>query len=123
MTRLLDKICTGFGTYRNALSMVQDQYDPDIIYATQIRKLKKLTRYCYSSIKYYRELFDQVGINPEQVNSIKDLLRIPITTKKELRDRFWDFLPSELPACRVSRTSGSTGVPVCLLSGHRGHIV
>ena len=44
------------------------------------------------------------------------MVKVPILTKNELRSRFWDFLPKELPRCRVSRTSGSTGIPVCILS-------
>jgi len=72
--------------------------------------------YCSDNIKYYKEVFQQAGVNPDKIKTSDDLDSIPILTKKELRDRFWDFLPSTLPECRVTRTSGSTGVPACFFS-------
>jgi phenylacetate-CoA ligase len=91
------------------------QFTPENIISVQSEKLRRLVRYCFD-VKYYRELFANVGIKPEDITSVQDLPKIPFLTKEELRGRFWDFLPRQLPSCRVSRTSGSTGIPVCILS-------
>ncbi|MCK4786700.1 MAG: hypothetical protein KAV87_23275, partial [Desulfobacteraceae bacterium] len=116
MTKLLSKIGLGLGTYWQAWSAIVRQFEPEEIIKVQNAKLQRLIRYSFNNIKYYREVFEQVGIGPEQIKIVKDLHKVPYLTKKELRERFWDFLPRELPASRISRTSGSTGIPVCILS-------
>jgi phenylacetate-CoA ligase len=116
MNDVLSRIGWTLATYAEAWRAVRRQCDPEKIRAVRNARLRRLVHYCASSIKYYRELFAQAGIDPEQIRTTDDLERIPFLTKEELRGRFWDFLPRDLPACRVSRTSGSTGVPVCILA-------
>ncbi|MCX5638224.1 MAG: hypothetical protein NTX52_11120 [Planctomycetota bacterium] len=122
MAKLLNKIGLGLETYWQAWSAITRQFEPQKITRIQNAKLQSLIRYCFNNIKYYREAFEQTGISPEQIKTAEDLHKIPILTKEQLRERFWDFLPHELPACRVSRTSGSTGVPVCILSDKNSRV-
>jgi phenylacetate-CoA ligase len=117
MSKLLSKIGLALGTYWEAWSAITRQFEPGEIAKIQNTKLQSLIRYSFNNIKYYREVFERRGIRPEQIKTLGDLHKIPILTKKQLRERLWDFLPTELPACRVSRTSGSTGIPICILSG------
>ena len=88
---------------------------PDELRRIQGIKLNKLVRHAYASVPYYRRLFDSVSIRPEDVRGMVDLQRLPLTSKKELNK-----LPlSEKTAggidperCRVSATSGTTGIPL-----------
>ena len=100
------------------LSMSADirQYNRKLIDETRDRKLRRLVRYCYENVKYYREVFEQANVRAADINSVEDIYKLPFLTKKELRNRLWDFLPKEIGPCRISRTSGSTGVPVCIFS-------
>jgi phenylacetate-CoA ligase len=116
MNELPNKIGFALRTYWHSFAAIRRQYDPELIRSVQNRKLGQLIRYSAANVKYYRELFDHAGVEAEHIGTADDLCKIPITTKSELRERFWDFLPNRLPPCRISRTSGSTGVPVCLLS-------
>jgi len=116
MLEQIGKIFFTLRTYYQAGLAVARQSSTEKIIAVQNQKLRRLVRYCFDNVKYYRELFETEGIKPEQVQSPADLWKIPFLTKEQLRNRFWDFLPTDLPPCRVSRTSGSTGVPVCILS-------
>ncbi len=116
MSGLPGKIRLGLKTYRQGYLAITRQSKPGEINKIQNSKLQNLIRYSFENIKYYREVFTQQGIRPEKIKTAKDLCRIPFLTKKQLRDRFWDFLPRELPACRISRTSGSTGIPICIFS-------
>jgi len=116
MNKILGKIGLGMETYRQAYLAVRRQFEPSKITMVQNLKLQRLIHYSFHHIKYYRELFEREGIKPEQIKTAGDLVKIPLLTKEELRSRFWDFLPAELPGCRISRTSGSTGIPVCILS-------
>lgn len=116
MSQLLSKIGLGLETYWQAWSAIARQFEPAEITKIRNTKLQNLIRYSFHNIKYYREVFKQLGIEPKQIKTAEDLHKIPILTKEQLRGRFWDFLPHELPVCRISRTSGSTGIPVCILS-------
>ncbi len=119
MSNIATKIWWTAAGYAEARRAMARQSDPQRIRAIQDIRLQRLVRHCATHIKYYQELFAQAGIRPEQIRAIDDLPRIPLLTKQELRSRFWDFLPRDLPACRVSRTSGSTGVPVCIIADWR----
>jgi phenylacetate-CoA ligase len=116
MSKILSKIGLTLGTYRHAWYAINLQFEPEKIVEICNKKLRSLIHYSFSNIKYYREVFGRKGIRPDQIRTTEDLCKIPILTKKQLRERFWDFLPRELPASRVSRTSGSTGIPICILS-------
>lgn len=116
MAACFEKISLTLTTYYKAWKFIKRQDNPSQIARVQNEKLRKMIKHCYENIKYYRELFDEHRIRPDDIKTAADLVKVPVLTKKELRNRFWDFLPKELPTCRVSRTSGSTGIPVCILS-------
>jgi len=116
MAGMLHKVGYLFGGYWEAAHAIRRQYHPQAIRATQDARLRHLVRYSFDHIKYYREAFQRAGVRPEQIESIDDLHRLPLLTKHELRNQFWDFLPRDLPACRVTRTSGSSGTPVCIFA-------
>lgn len=122
MRNIFNKVGLGLGAYWQAATAIERQFSQQSISSTQNAKLRQLIRYCFNNIKYYKEVFRKAGIRPEHISCTADLERIPILTRDQLRTRFWDFLPKELPPCRVSRTSGSTGVPVCILSDKRSRM-
>jgi phenylacetate-CoA ligase len=70
--------------------------------------------HAYKNVPYYRKLFDREGLKPDDIQTIDDLSKIPITSKKDLQ-----LLPVEEVVARgvnpknliVRRTSGSTGEP------------
>jgi len=116
MSGFFNKIGLGLGTYYQARSAIRRQFRPEQIAEEQNVKLRRLINHSFNNIKYYREAFEKAGIKPDQIKAVEDLSNVPFLTKQELRNRFWDFLPFQLPECRVTRTSGSTGIPVCLFS-------
>ena len=110
------KIMLTLKAYWLSRAAIRRQYDRRRIVKARDRKLRKLVRYCYENIKYYREAFDQANVRPADIRSAEDIYKLPFLTKKQLREQLWDFLPKEIGPCRISRTSGSTGVPVCIFS-------
>jgi phenylacetate-CoA ligase len=80
----------------------------------QNRCLRKVVRHAYDSVPFYRRKFDSVNVDPEQINSINDLSKLPIITKHELRQNLNDVISSDysLNSLRVLSTSGSTGQPL-----------
>ncbi|MBD3413072.1 MAG: hypothetical protein GF421_01405 [Candidatus Aminicenantes bacterium] len=81
----------------------------------QNRKLKALIHNSYYQVPYFQDLMDSVQLKPQQIQSPKDLQKIPVTTKKDLQSCDPSYLmdkrikPSQ---CRQVTTSGSTGMPL-----------
>lgn len=83
----------------------------------QFGKLKKLLRHAYENVPYYHRLFDSVGVKPDDVESLDDFQRIPITTKDQLQSLPIDQIVAQgahLERCLERRTSGSTGMPLTI---------
>ena len=86
----------------------------DQLLAFQTRKLRQLVRHAYSNVRYYRDLLDRAGIKPEDIRTVKDLRRIPVTSKKDLRAcTTGETLARGIRPARLilMRTSGSSGRP------------
>lgn len=84
--------------------------DKKAIEEFQVKKLKEIIKYSYENIPYYKELFDNNNIKPDDINSLKDLEKIPILTKELVRENFEKLKnPNFKGEIIHSSTSGSTG--------------
>jgi len=84
----------------------------------QDRRLKLLIRYAYANISYYRRMFDDKGITPDDISGTRDLWKIPITTKKQIQCLpLKDILDKNVAVRDLIkvRTNGSTGLPLEML--------
>jgi phenylacetate-CoA ligase len=118
MQSYLNKLNRAILSHGYFFGFQKTQYCQEKIKKIQDAKLHKLFDYCCGHIKYYQETFKDI----DMIQGVEDLVKIPILTKQQIRQRFWDFLPKELPACRVYRTSGSSGIPLCILSDESSRI-
>lgn len=85
----------------------------DGLRALQSERLHAVVGYAYEHIPFYREAFDQAGIEPDSVRSLDDLPRLPFTRKQDLRDHY-PFGMLAVPKNELSRvhaSSGTTGKP------------
>lgn len=80
----------------------------------QLERLKTTVNRVYNKVPHYRKKFDELGIKPEDIKSLKDLARLPFTTKNDLRDNypFGLFTVPQKELVRVHASSGTTGKPV-----------
>lgn len=82
--------------------------------AVQLRRLKDVVRNAYENVPFYRRRFDDIGLKPEHITALKDIEKIPFTTKDDLRDHY----PYSLFAVpmkkivRIHASSGTTGKPI-----------
>lgn len=86
---------------------------PEEIDAMQHKGLSSLLEYSYHNVPYYRRIFKERGLKPEDVRTKEDLTKLPILTKKDVKDNFYDLVtrkPSEWRVIETS-TSGTTGKP------------
>ena len=77
----------------------------------QSEKLRKQVKHVYENVEYYRNLMDEKGVKPEDINGIEDLHKLPFLTKADLRDAYpYGLLAKPLKECvRIQSTSGTTG--------------
>ncbi len=79
----------------------------------QERKLRALVFYAYEYSPFYRRKFKESGINPWDINGLKDLSKLPFTCKQDLRDNY-PFGMFAVPLSQIVRfhaSSGTTGKP------------
>lgn len=92
-----------------------DKQQANEITIMQEQKLLELVLYVSQHSPFYKELFAQHNIDPVQIKTIKDLLKIPTTQKEDLQKRNNDFLcvPTE-KVIEYTSTSGTLGGPVTI---------
>ncbi|MGH7922655.1 MAG: phenylacetate--CoA ligase family protein, partial [Candidatus Dormibacteraceae bacterium] len=89
----------------------------------QNEKLVALVRFLYEESAGYRRIFDEHGLEPGDIRTVDDLVKIPMTTRQDLaqdqaRSAPWGELPpvtDELwrhDGWLFFSTSGTTGTPV-----------
>jgi phenylacetate-CoA ligase len=88
----------------------------------QFRKLKAILVHADETISFYHRKFERAGVKPGEFRSVDDLRKIPITTRQEIQSTsLRDMIPQGFNSNNVvkSRTSGSTGYPLVVLSSRR----
>jgi phenylacetate-CoA ligase len=91
-----------------------NKLDKEQINEWQNKKLQKLIKHAYENTDYYKALFDKNNLKIEDIKSITDLHKIPILTKKDIRENFekiksknHNSIPHD-----IKSTGGSTGEPL-----------
>ena len=80
----------------------------------QLERLQKTVERCFTKVPLYKEKMDALGVKPEDINSLKDISKLPFTTKNDLRDNY-PFKMFAEPMDRIVRmhaSSGTTGKPI-----------
>ena len=75
--------------------------------------LQRQIKAAYQQVPFYRRLFDEARVSPFEIKAIADLNRLPIITKKDIRQNQQWILNRKYKKtrCYRSHTSGSTGEP------------
>ncbi|SIO02141.1 phenylacetate--CoA ligase PaaK [Vannielia litorea] len=101
------------------LTPPRDTLDPietasrDEIGALQLERLKWSLNHAYANVPFYRARFDAAGVHPDDLTSLTDLAKFPLTAKSDLRDNY-PFGLFAVPRERILRlhaSSGTTGKP------------
>lgn len=81
--------------------------------ALQFKRLVSTLERVYATVPFYKKKFDGCGLRPSEVKSLKDLRRLPFTSKFDLRDNYpygMFTVPLE-QVVRIHASSGTTGKP------------
>ena len=84
----------------------------------QFKKLKAIIKHAYTYVPYYHRLFSSANIKPEDIKNYGDIKKIPLTSKRDIQKNYRDFIVRGVDESKLrSRvTSGSTGIPLKLIS-------
>lgn len=83
----------------------------EVIRKIQSDRLCEIVKKNYENVPFYKEKLDEMGVKPEDIQSIDDIVKLPFTYKQDLRDTY----PFGLLAVprkelyRVHASSGTTG--------------
>ncbi|MGV8143263.1 MAG: phenylacetate--CoA ligase family protein [Methanothermobacter sp.] len=79
----------------------------------QLKRLQDVVKRAYENVPYYRKRFDDEGIKPEDIKTLKDIEKLPLTTKDDLRSTypFGMFAVSPKKIVELHTSSGTTGKP------------
>ncbi len=79
----------------------------------QEKKLRELMNYLSSNSEFYQDLFHENNLSFDEIKTLEDLQKIPVTEKKDLQNRNDDFLcVSKNEIIDYITTSGTLGDPV-----------
>ncbi len=81
--------------------------------ALQSERLVSLVERVHDRVPYYKEQMKAAGVKPSDIKSVKDLHKLPFTTKEDLRKNypFGLFTVPLDQVVRVHASSGTTGKP------------
>ena len=85
----------------------------DELQALQLQRLKATLQHAYTIVPHYRKIFDDQGIQPDDLKTLSDLSKFPFTTKADLRANypFGMFAVPREQVVRIHASSGTTGKP------------
>lgn len=77
----------------------------------QEERLIKLVSYVYDRVPFYKQSFDEAGVDPASFSGLDNLQSLPFTTKQDMRDAypFGLFAVDQSEVMRVHCSSGTTG--------------
>jgi phenylacetate-CoA ligase len=85
----------------------------DELREVQLGRLKRTLHHVYSNSPVYRAKFEAHGVHPDDLRTLSDLSKFPMTTKADLRENypFGMFSTPMEQVVRVHASSGTTGKP------------
>ncbi len=83
----------------------------DEIFAIQSENLRKTVERVYNNVPFYRAKMDAIGVLPGDIKTAADIVKLPFTTKQDLRDTypFGLFAVPMDEVVRIHASSGTTG--------------
>jgi phenylacetate-CoA ligase len=115
-------VFAAFSRLSSALGWWDRPYgDPNVIRAFQSEQLRRLVTHAARNIPYYKRLFREAGLQPDDITEVSDLARIPVSSKRALLETPIEeqITPgTDLASCLVRNSAGSTGEPSVIVRSH-----
>ncbi|HZZ15811.1 MAG TPA: hypothetical protein VFE08_07610 [Candidatus Sulfotelmatobacter sp.] len=108
----------GHSTLRMLREMEREQW----MGVAQLRELQnqrlcRLLKHAFTTVHYFRELLQELGLQPSDFKSEADLEQLPLLDKKIIRRNLDSLTSSNAKGIQMFSTGGSTGVPLSFYLG------
>jgi phenylacetate-CoA ligase len=91
---------------------------PERLRGLQWEKLRRLLSHAAAHVPYYRQRFDELGLDMADFRGPDDLALLPTLSKATIRDRAAELVADGAVGLLGRQTSGSTGIPVRSMMDH-----
>ncbi|MBU7037626.1 MAG: phenylacetate--CoA ligase family protein [Theionarchaea archaeon] len=109
----------------HVLLALRNQYSsPESLRKWQEKRLKHMVEHAYTNTQFYHQKFREAGIRPEDIQELSDLQKIPVISKREVREQGAGSLVARgynERNCEVHYTSGSSGTMLRILYDSENH--
>ena len=79
----------------------------------QLKRLKAIVKYAYENVPLYKKKYDEAGVKPSDIKTLKDIEKLPFITKSDLRENY-PYGMMSVPLSKMARihaSSGTSGKP------------
>lgn len=78
----------------------------------QSERLRKMLEYIYTNSPFYKKKLDDAGVNIKEIKTIDDIVKLPFTTKDDMRDNYpFGIFSDKNNLAELHVSSGTTGNP------------
>lgn len=102
-------------TFKKMLKFLEESqhYSKEELKNYQDEHLNKIMKHCYENVPYYKEIFNKNKLMPSDIRTQKDLWKLPILTKNDIKQNFNKLKATNMPKWLLNEghTSGTTGTP------------
>jgi len=80
----------------------------------QMRQLEKLLHHAYENVPYYRRIFNERGLKPQDIQNLDDLKKLPYLDKGIIEKHKVEFISKKYKKTHLipAQTGGTTGPPL-----------
>lgn len=80
----------------------------------QNEQLRRIIDQAYNHTVYWKRIFNDRGLKPEDIRTVEDIKKLPILTKKDIFEHYEEIVPDNVAQFphRKERTGGTTGDPM-----------
>ena len=80
----------------------------------QLKRLKETVKRVYDSVPFYQKKLKALDVTPDDIKTLDDVQKLPLTTKDDLRENMpFGLLSTSLDNCiELHASSGTTGIPI-----------
>ena len=94
--------------------MRNERRSQDELINIQNTKLRRLIKHAYENVRFYRDIFQEIGLHPEDIKSVDDIHKTPIIDKNDFHQRpysdLFDKRIKDKDRLVPINTSGSNGL-------------
>jgi phenylacetate-CoA ligase len=89
-------------------------YSPGELRALQDERLRAIVAHAFAHVPYYRRVFDERRLRPDDIRTAADLPKLPLLTRHDIKRHFRELCSTAVPEkkLKTGHTSGTTGTPL-----------